>query len=197
MSEELFNVYSGVTDASKLNVLDNFNGLPNMDHWGSDECNRVGGTDGRQYPLYLLDTKHPLQYFNHGFCRIFPFIFDSQVIASDGTPALRYKMPLNSFLNPEQNPDNSCYFDDNKDNWLPSGILDVSKCVDAPIFISLPHFFNSDASLFNRIDGIARNVDASQHETYTDVHAITGLQIGGKSRYQINVRVTRENFEGN
>lgn len=167
-----------------------------MDYWGSDECNRVGGTDGRQYPLNLLDEQQPIVYFNQGFCRKFPFIFDSHVVAADGTPALRYKMPLDSFFDPDQNADNRCYFDDNRDKWLPSGIFDVSKCVDAPIYVSWPHFYNGNSSLFNRIDGIKPDVDASKYQSHTDVHAETGLQIGGISRYQINVRVTRESFQG-
>lgn len=178
------------------NVLDNFKGVPAMDYWGSDECNRVGGTDGRQYPLSLLDGHQSLVYFNHGFCRKFTFIFDTHVVAADGTPALRYKMALNTFSDPDQNAENRCYFDEDRDNWLPSGILDVSKCVDAPIYVSWPHFFNGSSSLFNRIDGIVPDVDASKYQSHTDVHAETGLQVGGLSRYQINVRVTRGNFEG-
>lgn len=187
VSVESFTINSGVDDIRKLNVIDNFNGEPHMDLWSTNECNRVDGTDGAQFPPHLMDQKQPLDVFIKAFCRKFPMHFDSEVSLFNGVPAWRYKAPKNVFDSPDKNPANQCYCHINSDKCAPSGVFDATPCFDAPIYSSFPHFLYGDKSLFENIDGLAPN--ESDHLTYADIHPRLAFPMAGSSRFQINIQV--------
>lgn len=165
-----------------------FNGQSSMNLWATDECNRIDGSDGSQFPPHLMDQKQPLPVFIKAFCRKFPLYFDSEVNILGGIPAWRYKAPLNVFEHPTKNPENQCYCHIASGTCPPAGVFNASKCFDdAPIFASFPHFFTGEDSLFENIDGL--NPDEKLHRTYADVHPRLAFPIGGASRFQINVQV--------
>lgn len=193
-SQESFTVNSGVGNMKKLNVLDNFNGAPKMNYWASDDCNRIDGTDGSQFPPHLLDKKQHLQVFIKAFCRKFPLVFDSEVNIYDGVPAWRYKAPLNVFSHPDENPENQCFCHTDSGVCPPSGVFNATLCFDAPIFSSFPHFLNGDPVLFKNIVGL--KPDPAKHLTYADIHPRLAFPIDGASRFQINVQVFKEGYTG-
>lgn len=158
-----------------------------MKFWSSDECNRVDGTDGAQFPPHLMDKKQPLEVFIKAFCRKFPMVFDSEVSLFNGVPAWRYKAPKNVFDNSIQNPENACYCNSTQTRCPPSGVFDATLCFDAPILSSFPHFLYGDNALFERLDGLAP--DENEHLTYADVHPRLAFPMAGSSRFQINVKV--------
>lgn len=186
-SIETFTINTGVDDIRKLNVIDNFNGEPRMKFWSTNECNRVDGTDGSQFPPYLMDKKQPLQVFIKAFCRKFPMVYDQEVSLFNGVPAWRYKAPRNVFDNPDKNKENECYCDIGSAKCPPSGVFNATLCFDAPIYSSFPHFLYGDDKLFKRIDGLSPN--ESEHLTYADVHPRLAFPMAGSSRFQINVQV--------
>lgn len=178
-------IYSGVTDLENLNMF-----VPSyMTLWDGNECNLIDGTDGHQFPPRHVEDKLALPIFNKAFCRKFLLFFDSEVTTADGFPAYRYKISPDTFVSATNDVANYCYCSDGQDFCKISGIFDASKCLDAKdsIFISFPHFLNGDDILFNRIDGLTPN--AEKHLTFSDIHPVLGAQIGGASRFQINVRV--------
>lgn len=186
-SQEFFSIHSGVGDLSKLNVIDNFNGKPGMDFWATDECNRVDGTDGSQFPPHLLDKKHKLEVFIKAFCRKFPLVYHSEVSVFDGIPAWRYKPPANVFSHPDINPENQCYCHIDSGVCPPSGVFNATLCFESPIYSSFPHFLYGDKSLFEYIDGL--NPNEEEHLTYADIHPRLAFPIDGASRFQINIQV--------
>lgn len=185
-SSDVLTIHSGEGDIRKLAVIDNFNGSPKLNFWGTDECNRVDGSDGSQFPPHFLDKKHELQIFIKSFCRKLPLVYDSEVNIFDGIPAWRYKAPLDVFDSPKTNPANQCYCHMESGTCPPKGVFNVTKCFDAPIFASFPHFFMGEESLFRNIEGL--NPDESKHRTYADVHPRLAFPIDGASRFQINVQ---------
>lgn len=158
-----------------------------MRFWSTNECNRVDGTDGSQFPPHLMDKKHPLQVFIKAFCRKFPMIYDSEVSLFNGVPAWRYKAPRNLFDNPKSNPENECYCDIGSGKCPPSGVFNATLCFDAPIYSSFPHFLYGDKKLFEKIEGLHPTED--QHLSYADVHPRLAFPMAGSSRFQINVQV--------
>ncbi|XP_031630052.1 lysosome membrane protein 2 isoform X2 [Contarinia nasturtii] len=186
-SEETFTVNTGVDDIRKLNIIDNFNGKPNMSFWSTDECNRVDGTDGSQFPPHLLDKTHTLEVFIKAFCRKFPMVYDSEVSLFNGVPAYRYIAPRNVFDNPDKNPENSCYCDIGSGQCAPSGVFNATLCFSAPIYTSFPHFLYGDDKLFENIQGLSPNEE--EHLTYADVHPRLAFPMAGSSRFQINIQV--------
>lgn len=191
-SRDVMTIYSGEDDIRKLALMDNFNGSPKLNFWATDECNRVDGTDGSQFPPQYMDKKHSLEVFIKSFCRKFPLVYDSEVNIYDGIPAWRYKAPLNVFSNPSINPANQCYCHMESGTCPPSGVFNVTRCFDAPIFSSFPHFFTGEESLFRNIEGL--KPDENKHRTYADVHPRLAFPIDGASRFQINVQVHKVNM---
>lgn len=171
-----------------------------MDYWASDECNRVDGTDGSQFPPYLVDKKHKLEVFIKAFCRKFPLEFQEEVNIFDGIPAWRYKPPRNVFSHPINNTENQCYCHIESGVCPPSGVFNATLCFDAPLFSSFPHFLYGDPILFKNIEGL--NPNETKHLTFADIHPRLAFPIDGASRFQINIQVVEtssilhlDNFE--
>lgn len=163
-----------------------------MNLWGTDECNRVDGTDGSQFPPYLMDKKQPLEVFIKAFCRKFPMFYDSEVNIFDGVPAWRYKAPTDVFDHPENNKSsNQCFCHTKSGTCAPSGVFNATLCFDAPIYSSYPHFLFGDRILFKKIEGL--QPDVKKHLTYADIHPRLAFPMGGASRFQINVEVKKSN----
>lgn len=147
----------------------------------------MDGTDGSQFPPYLMDKKHSLQVFIKAFCRKFPLVYHSEVNIFDGIPAWRYKAPKNVFANPDINPENQCYCHIDSGSCSPNGIFNASLCFKAPILTSFPHFLTGDKLLFRDLDGL--QPDEDKHLTFADIHPRLAFPIGGASRFQINVQI--------
>nr|CAD7612199.1 unnamed protein product [Timema genevievae] len=128
LSEDRVTMYTGVDDMSKLGIISRFNGIQEMNHWGTAECNRIDGTDGTLYPVNQVSPNNTLHVFNHDLCRRFPLIFEKNVKTNEGIPALRFHAPRNVFDNPSTNPDNMCYCNEPSIPCLPAGVFNVSPC---------------------------------------------------------------------
>lgn len=175
-----------------MSIINNLNGEEKVNFWSTDECNKIDGTDGVQFPLNWVDKKQPLQVFIEGMCRKLPLIYEKDVEAFNNLSVWRYKMPLNVFSHPDNNTANECYCDSKTSECSPNGIFNVSLCYGGPMFLSLPHFFTGDPSLFENIGGLMP--DESKHSTYIDVHPGSGISISGVARFQWNVQVQKENL---
>nr|CAD7462486.1 unnamed protein product [Timema tahoe] len=169
LSKDLVTMYTGVDDMSKLGIISRFNGIQEMNHWGTAECNRIDGTDGTLYPVNQVSPNNTLHVFNHDLCRRFPLIFEKNVKTNEGIPALRFHAPRNVFDNPSTNPDNMCYCNEPSIPCLPAGVFNVSPCAfGAPIMLSFPHFFLGDPVLMDVVNGL--QPDPSKHDMYVDMH---------------------------
>lgn len=189
VSREVITINSGEDDIRKLSLIDQFDGQPKMNLWSTEECNRLDGTDGSQFPPQWMDKKRQLQVFIKAFCRKFPLVYDEEVNILNGIPAWRYKAPHNVFAHPDNNTANSCYCNTKTNDCPPSGIFNATLCFDAPIFSSFPHFFTGDPKLFENIEGL--QPDEKKHLTYADVHPRLAFPIDGASRFQINIQVQK------
>uniref|UniRef100_A0A182P0L0 Scavenger receptor class B n=1 Tax=Anopheles epiroticus TaxID=199890 RepID=A0A182P0L0_9DIPT len=189
-SAENFTIFSGETSLEDLAVIKHLDDKPRLDLWHTDECDRVGGTDGSQFPPHLMDRKHPLQVFIKSLCRKFPLVYDSEVTALDGIPAWRYKIPNNVFSHPDEHMPNHCFCHLDSGACPPSGLFNITGCsMGAPIFASFPHFYTGDQRLIESIDGI--NPVQEKHETYADIHPRLAFPIDGASRFQINIQLQK------
>lgn len=192
-SQDVTTIFTGEDDIRKLSLMDRFNGEEKMNYWSTDECNRLDGSDGSQFPPHWMDKKQPLQVFIKSFCRKFPLTYDEEVNILNGIPALRYKAPLNVFSHPNENAENLCYCNIATNDCPPSGLFNASLCFDgAPIFSSFPHFFTGDPVLFENIEGL--QPDEKKHLTYADIHPRLAFPIDGASRFQINVQVQKADW---
>ncbi|XP_058459928.1 lysosome membrane protein 2 isoform X2 [Malaya genurostris] len=194
-SSETFTIYSGETDLKQLAVIKGLDGKSALDLWTTEECNRVDGTDGSQFPPHLMDKRQTLYVFIKSLCRKFPLRYEKEVTLFDGIPAWRYKAPLDVFAHPSINADNQCFCHLDSASCPASGLLNVTLCsYGAPIFASFPHFYTGDKSLLNTVDGL--DPQQEKHETFADIHPRLAFPIDGASRFQINIQVRKASYIG-
>lgn len=53
----------------------------------------------------------------------------------------------------EHNDEDKCYCE-NPNSCLKKGVLDLSKCLGAPLFATLPHFLFTDEMYLDQVDGL-------------------------------------------
>ncbi|EDV57112.1 scavenger receptor class B member 1 [Drosophila erecta] len=179
---------TGEDDITKFSVITQFNGMPQLNYWEGDECNRIDGSEPSMFSPHLLQDRSTVNVFLQVLCRKVPLHFEKEVTIYNDIDALRYRTPMDVFSHPSKNPANQCYCQ-NTELCLPSGVINATKCYDAPIFPSFPHFFTGDPVLYQDFEGI--EPDAAVHQTYADIHPRFGFPISGASRVQINIMLDK------
>ncbi|XP_062992053.1 lysosome membrane protein 2 isoform X2 [Elgaria multicarinata webbii] len=160
-----------------------WNGKRSLDWWTSATSNMINGTDGSTFHP-LIDKDELLYVFASDFCRSLYLTFDSYV-TTQGISAYRFVIPMKIFANASVNPDNAGFCVPSG-NCPGAGLLNVSACKEgAPIFLSPPHFYQSDEKYVKAIDGMHPN--KKDHETFLDINPLTGILVQAAKRMQINV----------
>ncbi|EDW02524.1 lysosome membrane protein 2 [Drosophila grimshawi] len=184
-SVDLVQLNTGEDDISKYSIITQFNGMPQLDFWQDDECNRIDGSDPSMFSPTVLQNRSTVQVFLQVLCRKVPLNFEKEATIYNNIDVLRYRTPLDVFAHPSEKPANECYCR-NTDLCLPGGVINATRCYgDLPIFPSFPHFFSGDKVLYENFTGI--NPDAELHQTYADIHPRFGFPVNGASRVQINI----------
>nr|ABC25068.1 scavenger receptor protein [Glossina morsitans morsitans] len=180
-------INTGEDDLRKFGLVTQFNGMPLLDFWSEEQCNRIDGSDPSMFPPHLIENRSTLNVFLQVLCRKIPLKFEKQVTIFNNIEALRYRTPMNVFSHPSENSENECYCR-NTQKCLPSGIINATKCYDnIPIYPSSPHFFAADPDIYKHLDGIEPRQEL--HQTFADIHPRFGFPINGASRIQINIAV--------
>ncbi|KAH8233170.1 hypothetical protein KR026_005039 [Drosophila bipectinata] len=180
---------TGEDDITKFSIITQFNGMPQLDYWEGEECNRIDGSEPSMFSPNLLKDRDTVNVFLQVLCRKVPLKFEKEVTIYNDIDVLRYRTPMDVFGHPSVNPANQCYCQ-NAEFCLPSGVINATKCYgDAPIFPSFPHFFTGDPELYSLFEGI--NPDPELHQTYADIHPRFGFPISGASRIQINIMLDK------
>lgn len=183
LSRDKITMHSGVGNLNDLGIITRYNGHKKLDVWSTDECNRLDGSDGSQFPPTTLSRKSTIYVFHNYLCRRFPLVFKEDVEIVPGVTAFRFQPPRNVFDSPITNPDNACYC--TSEMCPPSGVFNSSPCNGAPILMSFPHFYLGDPELRKTVLGLTP--DPALHETFVDIHSKLGVSLGGRSRFQINI----------
>uniref|UniRef100_A0A8D0BHP2 Scavenger receptor class B member 2 n=1 Tax=Salvator merianae TaxID=96440 RepID=A0A8D0BHP2_SALMN len=180
-------VLSGKKSYLDFSRIVEWNGKSSLNWWTSSICNMINGTDGESFHP-LLGTDDTIYIFSSDFCRSLYLTFDRYVTV-EGIPAYRFVPPKKIFENATVNPDNAGFCVP-AGNCLGAGLLNVSACKrGAPIFLSPPHFYESDEKYLNDIEGLHPNKE--DHETFLDISPLTGILLRANKRMQVNARVQK------
>lgn len=100
-----------------------------------------------------------------------------------GISADLYVLPRNAY-----DPiDNSTCFELDNEKTV-KGLQNISPCqYGAPVYISNPHFYESDNDLLGEVDGLTPNKD--NHESYFKIQPRLGVPLEGVVRVQLNLKV--------
>lgn len=160
-------------------------GKNKLSWWTSPSSNMINGTDGGTFHP-LISKDETLYIFSSDFCRSIYLNFEKELTVL-GIPTYRFIPPMKIFANVSVNPDNAGFCVP-AGNCLGSGLLNVTACKQgAPIFLSLPHFYQSEAKYINAVDGMHPNKE--NHQTFLDINPLTGAVVRAAKRMQINAYV--------
>lgn len=181
----LFTVFTGADDATKTNYINNWNGMEQLHYWNGSTCNTLNATSIETGPP-IHGYQESYTFFQSLICRSLTFNY-----ASDqkhfGIFSKRFKSTYELFANSSENPNNHCF---NVREEHPSGVLDLSPCqFGAPVYMSFPHFYFSDPSYFDSVNGL--NPIEEKHGSHVDVEPVTGFSIDISIRVQINLEIEK------
>lgn len=175
-------IYTGETDIRMTGLIDTYNGDVNLSQWTGKCANVQGASDGAKFPSYI-QPNDTLLFFRKSLCRSARLVrIGEQVIESLDT--YKYTFRENELDNGAVNPENKCFC--RQGRCLQAGLIDVTDCYYGfPIALSYPHFYKSDPSLLEAVDGL--NPKKELHESYFYIQPKSGLPVKLASRFQINM----------
>lgn len=189
---------NATTFARRAFAIDSWNGSPGLAHWGfgnskdprsagaGTRCNTIrGATEGILFPRNIRKDMS-FSVYRKAFCRTLPLQFVREGPTDDNVPAYWYTLGEDVFETPDRNPDNGCYCRPEVARCLPRGLSDLTPCYyDIPAAVSLPHFYQADESLLDKIDGLRPN--QSLHATTLAIQPRIGVPLVAHIRVQTNL----------
>lgn len=143
------------------------------------------------FPKNISKTEK-FKVFRKAFCRTLPIEY-SHSGTEYGVNAYWFKLADNAFDDTLEDPDTMCYCSKDK-TCMKRGLGNITPCyyskisndvfgiiinivvdvLDIPVSVSLPHFYNSDPSLLDEVEGI--NPVKEKHETIIIMQPVSSVQ---------------------
>lgn len=175
-------IFTGETDIRLAGLIDKYNGDVNLPHWTGKCANVQGASDGVKFPSYIMPND-TLLFFRKSLCRSERMVRVGEKVVQ-GLNTYQYTFMENELDNGAVNPENKCFC--RKGVCLKSGLIDVTDCYYGfPIALSYPHFYKSDPSLLEAIEGLEPNQEL--HESYFFIQPKSGIPVDLAFRFQINM----------
>ncbi|KAH0550224.1 scavenger receptor class B member 1-like isoform X1 [Cotesia glomerata] len=175
-------VYTGENDVRKTGLIDKYRGDINLPQWTGKCANVNGASDGAKFSSYI-EPNDTLLFYRKSLCRSAKMVRTGEKDVK-GLHTYKYKFMDNELDNGAKNPDNKCFCREGK--CLQEGLIDVTDCYYGfPIALSYPHFYESDASLLEKVEGLEPKKDI--HESYFYIQPKSGLPVDLAFRFQINM----------
>ncbi|KAG5320971.1 SCRB1 protein, partial [Pseudoatta argentina] len=174
--------YTGETDVRMIGLIDKYNGDVNLSQWTGKCANVQGASDGVKFPSYI-EPNDTILFFRKSLCRSARLVRIGEKTLQ-GLNTYKYTFMENELDNGAINPENKCFC--RKGFCLKPGLIDVTDCYYGfPIALSYPHFYKSDPSLLEAIEGLEPNKEL--HESYFYIQPKSGIPMNLASRFQINM----------
>ncbi|KAK9507148.1 hypothetical protein O3M35_007061 [Rhynocoris fuscipes] len=151
-----FTVKRGIQNPKDVGKVVAFNGKPALEVWSGPECNAFQGTDSTIFPPFISEEDE-LASFAPDLCRSMGAKF-KKYESYKGIDVFYYTASLGDM---SSNEEEKC-FCPTPDTCLKKGAFDITKCVGAPITLTLPHFYDADPSYLNEVDGLHPEEDKHQ-----------------------------------
>ncbi|KAM9329957.1 scavenger receptor class B member 1 [Gastrophryne carolinensis] len=175
----VFTVNSGVEDISKVQMVETWNGLREVNFWNSEQANMINGTAGQMWPPFRTPSQ-PLEFYSPDACRSLKLVYEKEE-SFRGIPTYRYTAPDYLFANGTDYPPN--------EGFCPcpsSGVMNVSSCrFNAPLFLSFPHFYKADPGYAAAVDGLHPSDEL--HSLFLDLHPLTGIPMNCSIKMQLSL----------
>ncbi|TKR68359.1 hypothetical protein L596_024350 [Steinernema carpocapsae] len=160
--------------------------------WSSPLATAINGTDGSIFHPYI-EKDETLEVFVASLCRSIYLVFEKEV-EYEGILAYRFVLPAEVFNSslPENkifcNNNGKSYFSEDKEECLPAGLLDISRCEkgEPTIVYSLPNFLYADQKVKDGVRGVNES-DRERDQIVVDIEPRLGVILRANRTMQINV----------
>ncbi|XP_025831744.1 sensory neuron membrane protein 1 isoform X2 [Agrilus planipennis] len=179
VDERPFTVKRGLKNYKDIGRVVEFDNKPNMNVWPTKECNEYHGTDSTIFPP-LLQKEEGIVAFSPDICRSLAAVFEKETFVKE-VKVNKYTATLG-----DMSADDSlkCYCPE-PNKCLKKGLMEITKCVGAPLYASLPHFYASDESYVHGVRGLHPNEE--EHGIYMYFEPMTGTPLGARKRLQFSM----------
>lgn len=178
-----YKVSTGIDGLEKLQLIDEWNGKPQLEFWKSDVCNMINGTEGSQFPRPISEDRK-MNMYSSDLCRSLYLTFEKKVMHGN-LELYRYILPYEVLA---QSPENDCFCSDNftcKDS-----MVNLSPCKKGtPIVASTPHFYMGTEDVVSAVEGL--NPSKEEHQTFLDIEPNTGVTFQAHKRLQVSIPLKR------
>ena len=176
-------VRTGRVDRSKLGRYSEWQGFRKLPYWGSEDANKINGTEGIFFSPNLDKTKM-ITTFVDDLVRSNPmeFVSEEEVMTLN---TYKYQIPKYILQNAENNPLNRGFY-----SFGPDGLMNMTAPRMAPVFASKPSFMDAESWLIDEISGLPP-ADRSTMETNIWVEPSTGLLVKAVKQLQANMMIQK------
>ncbi|XP_046460868.1 protein croquemort-like isoform X1 [Daphnia pulex] len=176
----VFNIFTGVDDISKLDVMDMWNFTRQTKYYES-YCGMVNGSFGEGWPPRRERTS--ISMYSSDLCRSITMDYTEDV-EKNGVTFYRFAGTRKMFASVEEDPDNWCFCSGGTCN--PSGVTNSTTCrYGSPAFVSFPHYYEADTFFQNQVEGL--NPQKDLHQFHVDLEPRTATPLKVAARFQINI----------
>lgn len=176
-------VFTGESDVTLSGLIDTYKGVTDLPQWEGHHCSNIQyASDGTKFKGGLSKNES-LLFYRKSLCRAAIMVPVKSGLKHDFR-ANMYTFEDNLLDNGQFNEKNKCFC--RKGVCLPAGLIDVTDCYYGfPIALSYPHFYQGDAKLFNKVEGLTPS--QAKHETRFWIQPESGLPLEVSSKFQINM----------
>ncbi|XP_072940393.1 xanthine dehydrogenase-like [Epargyreus clarus] len=182
VDKHVVTVKRGITNVMEVGRVVAIDGKTEQDKW-TGTCNEYQGTDGTVFPPFLTEADR-LESFSGDLCRSFKPWYQKKT-SYRGIKTNRYIANVGDLAN---DPELQCYCEA-PDKCPPKGLMEMSKCMGVPMYVSLPHYYDSDPELLKNVKGL--NPDVNEHEIVIDFEPITGTPMVAKQRVMFSMQLLK------
>lgn len=182
----LYLAATGKDDYTMTNELQRWNGMELLPYWTTDNANMINGTDGSFFRPYVKKDEVRYMFFSD-MCRSLKLTFERESTVK-GVDTLRFHFADDLLANASIQPENAGFCVPDESSCMDSGVMSTAPCRSgAPVFLSLPHFYNAAPQYINAVDGI--HPQKELHDSVFDVEPISGAVFNSSRSLQINLEI--------
>ncbi|KAJ4446790.1 hypothetical protein ANN_13488, partial [Periplaneta americana] len=179
--QERLRLKRGIQNVMDLGRVVSYKNEPQMTAWTNPKCNQYKGTDGSIFPPFLKEGQ-TIQGYAPELCRAMDAIYVGPIVFK----GIRARIFSVDFGDMSSDPELKCYCATPK-TCVKRGVHDLTRCVGAPLTVSLPHFYLSHEDYVTGVTGL--NPQQVLHETTLYFEPLTGAPMLGYRRVQFNIKI--------
>lgn len=183
VTREWYTTKRGLTNSSDVGRTFEWRNRTTVSLWKNNYCDMINGTDSTVFPPFPSQGK--IYIFAEDVCRSVYAVYERRMNVK-GIPTLRYVGHKKIFASGKTELDNKCFCNS---ECLEDGVIDLTRCHDAPVIASFPHFYLASDTYKNYAVGLEAKKEL--HETFIDLEEKAGAPMRGSKKIQLNMFLTR------